>query len=47
MSKNKTKLKVKKLKKGKTYYVRVRAYAKKGGVIHVSKWSKAKKVRVK
>ena len=48
ISKNKTVLKVKKLKSKKIYYVRVRAYKKeKNGMIHISKWSKAKKVRVK
>ncbi|MDO4868875.1 MAG: DUF3783 domain-containing protein [Bacillota bacterium] len=39
--------KVKGLQKKKTYYVRVRAYNKIDGQIHVSKWSAVKKVRTK
>ncbi|MBE5872007.1 MAG: hypothetical protein E7294_12235 [Lachnospiraceae bacterium] len=44
----KTSLKLKKLKKGKTYYVRVRAYQINalGGKIY-GDWSKAKKVKIK
>lgn len=34
------------LKKGKTYYVRVRAYKKSGGKILASAWSSAKKVKI-
>lgn len=45
--KNATSKKIKKLKSKKTYYVRVRAYKKVDGVVHVSKWSKVKKVKVK
>lgn len=45
--KNKTLLKIKKLKSRKTYYVHVRAYKSVNGKIHVSKWSKTKTVRVK
>ena len=43
----KTSLKIKKLTSKKTYYVRIRAYKKSGGVVHVSKWSSRKKVKVK
>jgi len=39
--------KIKKLKSKKTYYVRVRAYKKVGNVVHVSKWSKVKKTKIK
>ena len=45
--KNKTSLKIKKLKSRKTYYVRIRAYKSVNGKIHVSKWSKTKTVKVK
>lgn len=38
---------VKKLKSGKKYYVRLRAYKKAGGKAYVSAWSKAKSVKVK
>lgn len=31
----------------KTYYIRIRAYKKSGGNVHVSKWSAIKKVKVK
>jgi len=44
---NKTSITLKSLKKGKTYYVRVRAYVKKKGEINRGKWSVAKKVKVK
>lgn len=43
----KTSLKVKKLKKGRKYYVRVRAYTKSGDTVHVSKWSSKKSAKVK
>ena len=44
----KTSLKIKKLKKKKTYYVRVRAYVKNAdGKKVYSKWTKAKKVKIK
>ena len=35
-----------KLKSGKVYYVRIRAYTKSGKQINVSKWTKVKKVKV-
>ena len=38
---------IKKLKSGKTYYLRVRAIRQDGSVLHVSGWSAGKKVRVK
>lgn len=47
VKKTKASLKIKKLKSKKTYYVHVRTYKKIGGVKHVSKWSKAKKVKIK
>ena len=47
VSSKKTSLKIKGLKKGKKYYVRIRAYKYSGGTIHVSKWSKTKKVKAK
>ena len=37
----------KSLKKGKKYYVRIRAYTKAGTTVHVSKWSKSKSAKVK
>ena len=46
-SAKKTTKKISKLKKGKKYYVRIRAYTKSGGVVHVSKWTKAKSFKVK
>lgn len=42
-----TKLKVKKLKPGKKYYVRIRAYQTVSGKKQYSKWSAVKKVKVK
>lgn len=39
--------KISKLKSKKTYYVRIRAYKKAGGVINVSRWSLTKSVKVK
>ena len=39
--------KITKLAKGKTYYVRVRAYVKSKGVKKYGKWSKVKKVKIK
>lgn len=47
VKKSKTSYKIKKLKKGKTYYVRVRNIKKSGAATLVSKWSKAKKIKVK
>ncbi len=43
----KTKCLLKKLKKGKTYYIRIRAYTTSGGSKVNGKWSKVKKVKVK
>ena len=43
---SKVKVTVKKLKKKKRYYVRVRAYKKVGGKKYVSKWSKKKSVKI-
>ena len=43
----KTSYKIKGLKKGRKYYVRIRAYTKAGGKVHVSKWSKSKSFKVK
>ncbi len=45
--KTKTAKTVKGLKKKQYYWVRVRAYKKSGSVKHVSKWSAAKRVRVR
>ena len=44
---SKTKYTIKKLKKKKTYYVRVRAYAVNNGKKVYGKWSKVKKVKIK
>ena len=38
---------IKKLARGKRYYIRVRAYKKKGITIHVSKWSAVRAVKIK
>ena len=46
-SAKKTSYKVKGLKKGKKYFVRIRAYTSSGGQVHVSKWSSTKKVKAK
>lgn len=43
----KTSYKLKGLKKGKKYYVRIRAYTASGSAIHVSGWSKTKSVKAK
>ena len=43
----KTTKKIKRLKKKKTYYVRVRAYKTVNGVKYYSKWSKAKTIKTK
>ncbi len=40
-------VKIKKLKSKKNYYVHIRTYKVIGGKVHVSKWSKTKKVRVR
>lgn len=45
--KKKSSAKIKSLKSGKTYYVRVRTYKTVKGVKHVSRWSKVKKVKTK
>lgn len=47
LSKSKRSLKVKGLKKGKTYYVRVRSVKYTDDATQVSKWSSVKKVKVK
>lgn len=47
VSAKKTSVKIKKLTSKKKYYVRVRAYTNSGGVIHVSKWSARKALKVK
>lgn len=47
VSKNKKSVRIKGLKKGKTYYVRVRNVKKKGGIKYVSKWSVKKKAKVR
>ena len=39
--------KISKLKSKKTYYIRIRAYKKSGGAVHVSKWSAVKKIKIK
>ena len=48
IKKNKTvKKKIKKLKGGKKYFVRIRTYRKKGKKTYYSKWSDVKTVKVK
>ena len=47
VSKNKTSYKASKLKKGKTYYIRVRNIKTTTGIKYVSKWSAVKKVKIK
>ena len=47
VSAKKTSYKIKSLKKGKKYYVRIRAYTKSGGKVRVSKWSARKSFKVK
>ncbi len=42
-----TKKTISKLKKKKTYYIRMRAYKKVSGVTYYSEWSKTKKVKIK
>lgn len=46
-SAKKTSYKIKSLKKGKRYYVRIRAYKKTNGVVHVSKWSAKRSIKAK
>ena len=43
----KTSVKISKLKKKKTYYVRVRTYMKTGGKTYYSNWSKVLKTKTK
>ncbi len=43
----KTSYKIKKLKSKKKYYVRIRAYTKSDGQVHVSKWSAKKPFKAK
>ena len=45
--KSATSKKLTKLQSKKTYYVRIRSYKKVGSVVHISKWSKRKYVKVK
>ena len=48
ISKNKTtSYTIKKLKKKKTYYVRIRTYKKVSGKTYYSEWSSVKKVKIK
>ncbi|MFR8616964.1 MAG: fibronectin type III domain-containing protein [Anaerostipes hadrus] len=48
ISKNKTtSYTIKKLKKKKTYYVRIRTYKKVSGKTYYSEWSSMKKVKIK
>lgn len=42
-----TSKKITKLKRKKTYYVRVRTYIKKGGTTYYSAWSSVKKTKTK
>ncbi len=46
-SAKKTSLTIKKLKKGKTYYVRVRAYVLDGNKKVYGKWSSKKKIKIR
>ncbi len=39
--------KIKNLSRKKTYYIRIRTYNKKSDGLHVSKWSKVKKIKIK
>ena len=47
VGKKKSSKTISKLKKGKKYYIRVRAYRKKSGKKLYGKWSKVKKVKIK
>lgn len=47
LAKNRTSVKIKKLKKGRTYYVRIRTAEYSAGMKYVSKWSAVKKLKVK
>ena len=42
-----TSKKIRNLKSRKTYYVRLRTYKKTGGIVHVSKWSKVKRIKIR
>ena len=42
-----TRYKISSLKKGKTYYIRIRTYKKTGGKKYYSSWSKVKSVRIR
>ena len=46
-SAKKTSLTIKKLKKGKTYYVRIRSYALDGNKKVYGAWSAKKKIKIK
>ena len=46
INKSKTKANIGKLKAGKTYYVRIRAYSKVNGKKYYGSWSKVRKVTV-
>ena len=45
--KSATSKKIRKLKSKKIYYVRVRSYKKDKKGVHISKWSKVRKVKIK
>ncbi len=47
VSAKKKSLKLRKLKSKKRYYVRIRAYTKKNGTVHISNWSKIKSKKIK
>lgn len=47
VSAKKVSYKLKGLKSKKTYYIRIRGYTKTNGIIHVSKWSSKKAVKIK
>lgn len=47
VGKKKTSATIKKLGSKKTYFVRIRAYKVSGGKVHVSRWSKIKRVKIK
>ncbi len=47
VSSKKTEVKLKNLKSGQKYYVRIRAYTKDGKTINVSKWSPYKSKKAK
>lgn len=47
MERSRDNLRLSELKKGRKYFVRIRAYTKSGDTVHVSKWSSKKSVKVK